>query len=115
MKNKLALLVILAVGVLATYAADMLTVRQDPAQTGGIQIQTAATEKLGFHGATPVVMRAGADQVAVSTNALAVAASYSQAEVTAIATRATALTTLANELRAALVEKGIIKGTTNAP
>jgi len=114
-QSKIALIVLCAVGVLAAYAADLLTIRQDPGQTGGVLIQTTASEKLGFHGATPVVMRAGADQAAVSTNALAVGASYSQAEVTAIATRATALTALANELRASLVEKGLIKGTTNAP
>lgn len=70
-----------------------------------------ASAPLAFHGATPVAQRAGAAQAAVSSTVIAAAsASYTKAEVDAIITRANALTTLVNELRAALVEKGIIKG-----
>lgn len=105
-----AAVILVAVTGLAAFA-DKLTIRPDPAQVDGVQIATAADEKIGFHNAAPVVQRASADQVAVSTNALAVAGAYSQAEVTAIAARATALTVLANEIRAALVQKGLIKGT----
>ena len=116
MKTKIpAIFIILFIGALAAIASDLLTIRQDPAQSGGVQIQTTASEKLAFHGVAPVVLRANAAQVAVSTNALTVSTNYVQADVTAIATRASALTTLVNELRAALVEKGLILGTTNAP
>jgi hypothetical protein len=56
----------------------------------GIKIAANASDKIGFHGATPSAQRANANQ--------------------AVATDATSVITLANELRAALVEKGIIKG-----
>lgn len=109
----LATITLVLITALAALAVDKLTIAPLPQQADGVSVTTTAAQKLGFHDATPVVQRANASQVAVSTNALAVAASYSQAEVTAIATRATALTTLVNELRAALVEKGLIKGNTN--
>lgn len=80
-----------------------------PAQTDGTTIGELATDKAGFHGEA-VVQRAGAAQAAVSTASLTVGGSYSQSEVQALATRCAALTTLVNELRAALVEKGVIKG-----
>ena len=48
------------------------------------------TQGLGFHGATPTPQRASADQ--------------------ADATDLASVITLANELKAALVEKGLIKG-----
>jgi hypothetical protein len=109
----LACITIVLCTALAALAVDKLTIAPLPQQTDGVSVTTTAAEKLGFHDATPVVQRANASQVAVSTNALSVNATYSQAEVTAIATRASALTTLVNELRAALVEKGLIKGNTN--
>lgn len=118
MKSKfLSLVIILAVGLIAAMAADKLTVAANPAQlAGGVVVTTTPTELLAFHGATPVAMRAGAAQVAVSTNAMpTVGTNYSQTDIQAIADRASALTVLANELRATLVEKGLMKGTTNAP
>jgi len=54
----------------------------------GVGADTSA--KVGFHGATPTGQRAGAYQ--------------------AVATDLASVITLANELRAALVEKGLIKG-----
>ena len=56
----------------------------------GIGVGADASAKVGFHGSTPTGQRAGADQ--------------------AVATDLTSVITLANELRAALVEKGLIKG-----
>lgn len=109
----LACITFVLITTLAALAVDKLSITPLPSQSDGVSVTTTAAQKLAFHDATPVVQRAAAAQAAVSTNALAVAASYSQAEVTAIATRATALTTLVNELRAALVEKGLIKGGTN--
>lgn len=111
--KKLAFSLVILTTVLAAFAADRLTIAPDPAQTDGVVILTTASEKLAFHGVDPVALRANAAQVAVSTNALAVASTYSQSEVTAIATRAAATTTLVNELRASLVELGLIKGNTN--
>lgn len=67
---------------------------------------------VGFHGVAGTAQRGGTGgtQAAVSTATLTVGATYSQSEVTALATRCTALTVLVNELRAALVAKGLIKG-----
>ena len=55
-----------------------------------IQVGSGTAAKVGFHGATPVAQRASADQ--------------------AVATDLASVIALANELRAVLVEKGIIKG-----
>lgn len=84
----------------------MVTIRQS---TRGYEVGKA-NQKIGFHGATPVVQRAGSAQAAVSTAALTVSGSYTQAESQALATRCAALTVLVNELQAAMVEKGLIKG-----
>jgi len=113
--GKVELSVLLIVTFLAIAAGSVYAQSKyrESVKNEGALFATTATQKVAFHGAAPVVQRAGASQAAVSTNALAVAGTYSQAEVTAIATRAAALTTLVNELRAALVEKGLIRGTTN--
>jgi hypothetical protein len=55
-----------------------------------IGIGADASAKVGFHGATATGQRAGANQ--------------------AVATDLASVITLANELRVALVEKGLIKG-----
>lgn len=55
-----------------------------------VQVGAAPTSKVGFHGVTPAAQRAGANQ--------------------AVATDLASVITLANELRAALVEKGLCKG-----
>jgi len=56
----------------------------------GSSFGLSATEQISFYGATPVAQRANASQ--------------------AVATDATTTMTLANELRAALVALGLIKG-----
>lgn len=56
----------------------------------GTTVGQSATELISFYGATPVAQRANASQAA--------------------ATDATTTMTLANELRAALVALGLIKG-----
>lgn len=56
----------------------------------GYKIGTAVTQKVGFFGVTPVVQQASASQAA--------------------ATDATTVITLANALRTALLNIGIIKG-----
>ncbi|MCC7375687.1 MAG: hypothetical protein IT581_13600 [Verrucomicrobiales bacterium] len=55
-----------------------------------VQVGAGAASKIAFHGATPTAQRANADQ--------------------AVATDLVSVITLANELRTALVEKGLIKG-----
>lgn len=60
------------------------------AEADGTVIGQSAADKVGFFGATPVAQRAGAAQ-AVSTDAASVIV-------------------LANELRAAMVALGLIKG-----
>jgi hypothetical protein len=74
--------------------------------TTGTKIGTAVGQKLSFHGSTPVVQRASASQASVDTTGASNVTpwGYSTEE------QANAIVTLLNEIRAALVEKGIIKG-----
>ena len=55
-----------------------------------VQLGAGASSKVGFHGATPTAQRANANQAA--------------------ATDLASVITLASELRAALIEKGLIEG-----
>lgn len=94
---------------------------------GGYTLGRLTTTKVALHGAAPVAQRAGAAQAAVSATvgaALATTAAtnstpygFSQAQADGLIARVNALivdnaaqTALINELRAALVEKGLIKG-----
>jgi hypothetical protein len=74
--------------------------------TTGSKIGTATAQKLAFHDATPVIQRAGAAQAAVVATAATNITPYGFAT----AGQADGIVTLLNEIRAALVEKGIIKG-----
>lgn len=76
-----------------------------PHQTDGLLITTGATVKLGFHGATPTAQRAGSAQAAVATTAATNSTPYGFSEV-----QANGIVTLLNEIRATLVEKGLMKG-----
>lgn len=84
-------------------------------------------EKVGFHGATPVVKRASVDQAVVVASAVSAVATtgatnstpfgFSEAQANAIIAlvndlkaKDAAMATLVNELRAALIAKGLIKG-----
>ena len=94
--------------------------------TTGTTVGTAITQKLAFHGAAPVIQRASAAQVvtvstvgaAVVTTASTLSAyGFTQAQADSIVARVNSLivdgiarNVLLNEIRAALVEKGIIKG-----
>lgn len=95
---------------------------------GGYTLGRLTSTKVALHGATPVAQRAGAAQAAVTatvgaavvttaaTNtspfgfATGAQADALVARVNSLRTDVLALTTLCNELRAALVEKGAIKG-----
>lgn len=74
--------------------------------TTGLKVGTATAQKLGFHNATPVIQRAGAAQAAVGTTA----ATQTNPWGFSTQAQADAIVTLVNEIRAALVEKGLIKG-----
>jgi uncharacterized protein YkwD len=71
----------------------------------GIQIGNSTTEKVGFHGATPIVQRSGAAQAAVATTAATSSSPFGFSEA-----QANAIVALVNELRASLVASGLIKG-----
>jgi hypothetical protein len=65
-----------------------------------------ASDKLSFHGIQPVIMRSNVAQAAVATTAPTNTTPYGFTT----SAQAQALITLVNELRAAMVEIGIIKG-----
>lgn len=76
---------------------DIFTIRNEHTHPGGLEIcddgADGTEQKLGFFGADPTPQRANADQARLADNA----------------TLAQAVK-LINELRDALVEKGLIKG-----
>lgn len=74
--------------------------------TTGSKIGTAITQKLAFFNSTPIVQRAGAAQAAVVTTAATQTTPFGYAT----GAQADAIVTLVNELRAALVAFGLIKG-----
>lgn len=74
--------------------------------TTGTKIGTATSQKLAFHNATPVIQRAGSAQAAVATTASTNITPFGYTT----AAQADALVTLVNEIRATLVEKGLMKG-----
>lgn len=71
----------------------------------GTKIADGTTQKLGFHNATPTAQRAGAAQAAVDTTGATSSTPFGYSEA-----QANGIVTLLNELRAALVQKGVIKG-----
>jgi hypothetical protein len=71
----------------------------------GTKIGTSVAHKLGFHNATPVAQRSGAAQAAVAATAATNSSPYGYAQ-----SQADAIVTLLNEIRACLVEKGLMKG-----
>lgn len=77
-------------GYLVWNVADGAVKRHAGAYSWEITVGATASAKLGFHGAPPTAQRANANQAAATDLATVIA--------------------LANELRAALVEKGVIKG-----
>lgn len=89
---------------------------QSPKSPDGIQTGQSATDKISFYGATPVVQKASADQVAITAAAGTKIATGILADATGtfsqtitnnnLATIAAAL----SELRLALVNLGLIKG-----
>lgn len=108
----------------ALFAVDHFDIVDKP---NGTIFGRTTTQKCAFHGATPVAQRSGSAQAAVTDTvgaALATTAAtqttpygFSQAQADGLISRVNALivdnaakTVLINELRASLVEKGIIAG-----
>ena len=77
-----------------------------PKTGGGYTIGQSASDLVGFHNATPVAQRSGVAQAAVVTTAPTNTSPYGFST----SAQAAAIVTLLNEIRAALVEKGIIAG-----
>lgn len=76
-----------------------------PIHPDGCNFGNQKTDKISFHGATPVAQRSGAAQSAVVTTAPTNTSPYGFTQA-----QATAIITLLNEIRSALVEKGLIQG-----
>jgi hypothetical protein len=74
--------------------------------SAGATLGQSASDLVGFHGATPTAQRAGAAQAALTGTT--VSATAGRGFKTSAAFNATIA--LISEMRAALVEKGIIKG-----
>lgn len=73
--------------------------------TNGSSIGSAITQKLSFYGATPITQRTNAAQAAVATTTPTNVAPYGYTLA-----QATAILSLLNEIRTALVTLGLIKG-----
>jgi hypothetical protein len=82
-------------------AAGTKTIKGAGPHETGVTLGTSTTDLVSLHGVTPVAQRAGAAQAALV--AITGGESPTEAEHNLVIT-------LVNELRAALVEKGIIKG-----
>lgn len=75
-------------------------------QGTGTKFGTATTQKMAFHGSTPIAQRSGSAQAAVSTTAATNVDPFGYATQA----QADAIITLVNELRAWAVAIGFIKG-----
>lgn len=72
----------------------------------GTTLGQATTDKISFYGVTPIAQRAGAAQAAVGTTAATTSTPWGYGS----STQADAIVSLVNELRAAAVALGLIKG-----
>lgn len=75
----------------------------------GMNMGLTASEKVAFHGSTPVIQRVGAAGAAVATTG-SIAATSASAHGYTTSAQADAIVTLVNEIRATLVAKGIMAG-----
>lgn len=75
-------------------------------KTNGTKIGTSTSQKIGFYNATPIAQRANSSQAVVSTDISTQTTPYGYATQA----QADGIVTLVNELRAALVAVGLIKG-----
>lgn len=85
----------------------MATYKQLSDAGDGTILGQSSSDLISFHNASPSAQRSGAAQAAVSASvAIAISSGYGFAT----AAQADAIVTLVNELRAALVAKGLIAG-----
>lgn len=84
----------------------MLAVQGSNANSEGRTFGQSTTDLISFYGVTPIAQRTNASQAAVGTTA---STTTSPAGYTTT-TQANAIVTLVNELRAAMVALGAIKG-----
>lgn len=82
----------------------MHVIRPEHTQADGVLICDEKSQKLGFYGTIPTIQRSGKAQEKLVTNLTA------QSSISDIVNEIKSLTLLVNELRDALVEKGLIKG-----
>ena len=94
-----------AVGITTTGNLTVSAVNIVTDTVTGTQIATATTQLIAFYGATPIPQRAGAAQAQVVTTAPTNVTPYGYTQA-----QATAILTLLNEVQAALVVLGLIKG-----
>ena len=95
---------VLTVSTTAVTIADAINVVLG--STTGTKIGTAISQKFAFHDAAPVIQRAGAAQAAVAATGATNVGPYGYSTLA----QADAIVTLVNEIRATLVEKGLMKG-----
>lgn len=85
-----------------------MTQRLDYGQPDGCTIGGSATDKVGFYGVTPIVQRSGAAQAALTTALASVTATGGYAF--ALSTGFSTFLAQVEEMRAALVAYGLLKG-----
>lgn len=90
----------------AITSTSLLTQEFVPQGSDGHQVGASALAYIGFWGATPVQQRAGAAQAAVAVTGSTNTTPYGYTT----AAQADAIVALVNEIRAALVAAGLIKG-----
>ena len=73
--------------------------------TDGRKIGRTPDDRISLHGAIPTVQRASASQASVATTAATSTSPFGYTSA-----QANGIITLVNEIRATLVEKGIMKG-----
>ena len=107
-----ALTVTSVVGTGTVALTDTMTITEGKnivlGTTTGTKIGTGATQKLGFYNATPIVQRDSSAVAAVATTGSAASTGTVYGFTTAA--QADGIVALVNELRAAIVALGLIKG-----
>ena len=115
----------MSAGTLGTFTDSQIT--QTPKSDGGYQLGQSATDLVGFYGTAPIAQRGNASQAVVTavtdasggtgayTNGIAaLTGTYNSVilgnAIATLALQGNANKVLANELRAALVALGAIKG-----
>ncbi|HNQ88371.1 MAG TPA: hypothetical protein PKM73_07155 [Verrucomicrobiota bacterium] len=97
-------------GYLVWNVTDGAVKRHAGSYSWEITVGASASAKVGFHGAASTAQRTGAAQSAVTYVSQTISDPPTRAQVQAINDGLVAAITLLNELRAAAVEKGLIKG-----